>query len=450
MTATTVVPLDTGDAIVFRYKNVAAPDAGRYTFTAKSKSSAKAGSSLTKITSADLSITILTVEAGSVALTDANGAAVRYVAPSTVLGNLTLTFKADTRMEANSEVQFTIPESWGGTLFEDNNSGGDPEAGEISLVAGDSFGVDGRIVTVTSSAGLAIGGTLAVMYGAAVAPDTEDGYPFTAQSKLSTDSGLLDIRTYPTVIVRKPITDISIAAVPSSVFVGEDVSVTVALSDADTEATNEAGNASGPMVIMLSDGDVGGTFTPASLTIFDNGSMATATYNNDNDGDVTLTATSGNFTDEASIEVKSTISDLQVNGMELPAPLTGNANIIVTVVGQAGEANVRVVKKETDADGVEIVSSVVSRKGFDPDLDVEVSEGSVAYTRDFDLPGLDEGIYTIEVTIAGEIAEIDIEVVASREPVTALTLTPSAGQFLCGRVNHCDCCIGFACSDWRS
>ena len=185
-----------------------------------------------------------------------------------------------------------------------------------------------------------------MMYGAAVAPDTEDGYPFTAQSKLSTDSGLLDIRTYPTVIVRKPITDISIAAVPSSVFVGEDVSVTVALSDADTEATNEAGNASGPMVIMLSDGDVGGTFTPASLTIFDNGSMATATYNNDNDGDVTLTATSGNFTDEASIEVKSTISDLQVNGMEVPAPLTGNANIIVTVVGQAGEANVRVVKRK--------------------------------------------------------------------------------------------------------
>ena len=433
MTATTVVPLDTGDKIVFRYKNVQVPDAGRYTFTAKSKSSPRAGSGLEAITSADMSITILAVQAGSVALTDADGATVRYVTPSKVLGNLTLTFKADTRMEANSEVQFTIPESWGGTVFEDNNSGGELEAGEISLVAGDSFGVDGRIVTVTSSAGLALNGILAVMYGAAVAPATEDGYPFTAQSKLSADSGLLDIRTYPTVIVRKLITEISIVAVPSSVFVGEDVSVTVMLSDADTEATNEAGNASGPMDIMLSDGDAGGTFTPASLlTISDNGSMATATYNNDNDGDVTLTATSGNFTDEASIEVKSTISNLQVNGMKAPAPLTGNEKIIVTVVGQAGEANVRVVEKETDADGVEIVSSVVSTKGFDPDPDVEVPEGSVAYTRDFDLSGLDEGIYTVEVTIAGKMAEIEIEVVASREPVTALTLTPSAENFFAG------------------
>ena len=83
-----------------------------------------------------MSITILAVQAGSVALTNADGAAVRYVAPNADLGNLTLTFTAATRMEANSEVQFTIPESWGGTLFEDNNSGGDPEAGEISLVCG--------------------------------------------------------------------------------------------------------------------------------------------------------------------------------------------------------------------------------------------------------------------------------------------------------------------------
>ena len=79
----------------------------------------------------------------------------RYVAPNAVLGDLTLTFKAATRMEASSQVQFTIPETWGGTVFEDNNSGGDRlKRARFRWSPGDSYDVNGRIVTVTSSAGL--------------------------------------------------------------------------------------------------------------------------------------------------------------------------------------------------------------------------------------------------------------------------------------------------------
>ena len=237
---------------------------------------------------------------------------------------------------------------------------------------------------------------------------------------------MLPIAGQPRIVVRNTVDGLAMEADPTSVFVGDAVELEISLLSG-----TDLGRALGNVVVNLtSSSDT--SVLPASVTITDNMSGVKATFSDPTAGTVTITATAGNLTDEASVEVKSTISDLKVNDMDVdsaPVTVTGNERLTVTVVGQAGEANVRVVKKETDADDKEVVSSVVSRKGFDRDTDVKVSEGSVAYTRDFELPGLDEGSYTVEVTIAGEMAEINIEVVASREPVTALTLTASAENF---------------------
>ena len=41
----------------------------------------------------------------------------------------------------------------------------------------------------------------------------------------------------------------------------------------------------------------------------------------------------------------------------------------------------------------------------------DTPEGDVAYTRDIALPGIDDGDYTVTVTIAGDSRSIDIEVI---------------------------------------
>ena len=285
------------------------------------------------------------------------------------------------------------------------------------------------MLTATTNAVLEAGNTLTITYKGVTAPAAEGIYPFSTMASIVAGEGLLPIAGQQSIVVRKMVDGLAMEADPTSVFVGDAVELEISLLSG-----TDLGRASGPVVVDLtSSSDT--SVLPASVTITDNMSGVKATFSDPTAGTVTITATArdlGGLTDEASVEVKSTISDLKVNAMDddsAPVTVTGNERLTVTVVGQAGEANVRVVKTETDADGVEVVSSVVSTKGFDLDLDVEVSEGSVAYTRDFELPGLDEGSYTVEVTIAGEMQEINIEVVASREPVTALTLTASAENF---------------------
>ena len=127
-------------------------------------------------------------------------------------------------------------------------------------------------------------------------------------------------------------------AEPDSVFVNDDITGTVTLWDADGE-----GRALGDMVIMLSDGDAGGSFTDAdgnaitSVTIENLGFSASATYSNGMANPmVTLTATSGELTQSDVVEIKSTISNLMVGGMMDPDPVRGDDIITVTADGRAG------------------------------------------------------------------------------------------------------------------
>ena len=117
------------------------------------------------------------------------------------------------------------------------------------------------------------------------------------------------------------------------------------------------------------------------------------------------------------VEVKSTITNLQVDGMDEPEPVEVGDSITVSAKGVDGRASVTV----TDADGDEVESlSNLGLDAADPDDD-----GSVAYTREINLPDdLAEGMYTVTVTIAGEPLGIEIEVVAAREAVTALNAHP--------------------------
>ena len=133
-------------------------------------------------------------------------------------------------------------------------------------------------------------------------------------------------------------------------------------------------------------------------------------------------ATAGELTaDSASVNVKSTINNLQVNGMKEPLPVTGDSEISVTATGKDGEAEATVTQKITDANGVESDFTVVSTKGLDDDSNAEnVPEGDTAYLRKIDLGeanegmGLEDGMYTVTVSIAGEEASVQIEVVNDR------------------------------------
>ena len=182
----------------------------------------------------------------------------------------------------------------------------------------------------------------------------------------------------------------------------------------------EEGAASADMVINLSDGDAGGSFSDAdgnattSITIGDAEHSASATYSNDSEGDVTLTATAA---DEAlelepanfEVTVKAFISNFQVNDTDELGPLMAGATITVSATGKEGKATVTV----TDADGEGVVPSK-GLTGLDEEPD---EEGNVDYTRDIDLPAdLADGIYTVTVTIAGETAKMEIEVINDQSP----------------------------------
>ena len=171
--------------------------------------------------------------------------------------------------------------------------------------------------------------------------------------------------------------------------------------------------------------DEGGEAIP-SVTIEDSAESMSAMvyYTNDVASEtpvmLTATATVGEveLTASASVSVKSTISNLQVNGMSMPDPVRGDAEISVTATGKDGEAEAIVTQKITDANGVESDFTVVSTKGLDDDSNAEnVPEGDSAYLRKIDLgeanegAGLEDGMYTVTVSIAGESASVPIEVV---------------------------------------
>ena len=248
-------------------------------------------------------------------------------------------------------------------------------------------------------------GSVAYTRNVELPADIADG-TYTVTVTIGSEPEPVEIEVMTPEIAPEPITAIAVKADPTSVFVGEDINVAVTLWDADGE-----GEASAAMVINLSDGDAGGSFTDAegnaipSVTIAVGGFDASATYSNTSPGEITLTAMAADETLElepATVEVtvKSFISNLRVNDtaeLEL-GPLMGGVTITVSATGKEGKATVTV----TDADDEPVVPSK-GLTGLDEEPD---EEGNVDYTRDIDLPAdLTDGMYTVTVTIAGETAQ---------------------------------------------
>ena len=407
MTANTDVVLDGGDTIVFTYKAITAPvDGGTYTFTGKSKSSPTG--TLTALGSG-VTMTIDEVAAGAVALNGPEGA-LSSSAPGMALGNLTFVFTAGARMEVGSKVTVTIPVAWT-PAFLDNNDGVD-SPGESSLAGAADFVVSGGggtpwVLTATTNAILESGDTLMFTYKQVTAPSTEATYQLTAMASTSAASKLLPVQSQPTIVVREPVTAIALTSDPSSVFTGGEIGLSVTLW-----AGTAAGRALGGVVIDLDDGDAGGTFTPAIITIGDAGHEGTATYTNATAGDYTITATAGDLEPvTVNVEVKSTIRDLSVNGETEMALLAQGSSIMVRATGPVGGGTVTILDSDGDKIGL--------KKALDPVGEPD-ADGDQIYSRSVDLPDvLADGMYTVSVEIQGDVNDsLSIQVVNDQDPPT--------------------------------
>ena len=402
MSATITTDLSAGHTIIFTYKGLTAPTVGgQYTFTAKSTSAAFG--TLTPL-SEPKSIQIDEVAAGRVMIAGADGMMLSSAAPEMALGNLTFTFTAGAAMATGAQVQITIPAGWTPPFLE---NGGTDDPGESDVSGNHSLSVSGGVLTATTTSALAIDDTLTITYKMVTAPTTEATYQFLTKSSVASGGTLLPVSSQPSVIVRTPVASIDVSAMPESVFAGDDVTVTVDLMSAAGEAAKSLGST----VVMLSDGDAGGTFSDAdgnavtSVTIADNTSSASATYVNTTAGMVTITATSGEMTATAAVEVKSTIRGLSVDN-EL---VQQGSTIMVSAIGQAGGGTVTIL----DADG----DKVGTKKALDP-VDDPDADGDQEYQRSITLPAtLADGMYTVSVEIQGDVNnELQIEVVNDQTP----------------------------------
>ena len=407
MTASTDVVLNAGDTIVFTYKAITAPvDGGTYTFTGESKSSP-----LGELTAlgAGVTLTIDEVAAGTVALNGPEGA-LSSSAPGMALGNLNFVFTAGTRMEAGSKVTVTIPVAWT-PAFLDNNDGVD-SAGESSLAGAADFVVSGGggtpwVLTATTNAILESGDTLMFTYKQVTAPSAEATYQLTTEASTSAAGKLLPVQSQPKIIVREPVTAIAVTSDPSSVFTGGEIGLSVTLW-----AGTAAGRALGGVVVDLDDGDAGGTFTPAIITIADAGHEGTATYTNATAGEYTITATAGDLAPvTVNVEVKSTIRDLSVNGETETALLSQGSTIMVRATGPVGGGTVTVLDSDGDKVGL--------KKALDPVGEPD-ADGDQVYARSVELPEvLADGMYTVSVEIQGDVnVSLTIQVVNDQDPPT--------------------------------
>ena len=301
------------------------------------------------------------------------------------------TFTVGSPMASGAQVSITIPVGWT-PAFLDNNDG-TVSAGEVSLSGPGNLGVSGGgtepwVLTATTTGLTAVGDILTFTYKGVTAPAAEDVYPFTTKASLAPGDVLLAIEDsgQPKVVVRAPVTAIAITADPTSVFTGGEIGLSVTLW-----AGTAAGKASGNVVVTLDDGDAAGTFSPASITIADDTGEGTATYTNSAAGDVTITATSGEMTDTAEVEIKSTIRDLTV---DLPLVKQGST-IMVRAIGQAGSGTVTILDEDGDKVGTKL--GLDTPGVVDPDGDQE-------YSRSIDLPDiLADGTYTLSVEIQGDV-----------------------------------------------
>ena len=425
LSATTSTELGSGDTIVFMYRNVSAQPAGTHRFSATS--TVTYDGTPTPLGTGPAEITVTPVVPGSVALTyvkDEMTHPLTTAAPGADLGQLSFTFTAQAAMDNGSQVQVSVPAAWyppfRGNTADDARRGAVWVAGATVEIAPGPQAAGPWTITATPNAGLAVGATLVFTYNAGAAP-VENVYTFTTMASVSSGGPLVSIASSPRVTVREPITALAVMAEPASVFVNDDVTVTVTLSDADGE-----GRALGDMVIMLDDGEAGGSFSDAdgnaimSVTIENLGSSASATYSNAMANPmVTVTATSGELSATADVEIKSTISNLMVDGMADPDPVRGEDSIKVTADGRAGtdvRATVVVTKTEVDADGNAVVSAVVPTLSLDivPTAPDAPETDDVSYSRDIDLGGLDDGDYMVTVNIGDDSLSAAIEVVNDR------------------------------------
>ena len=413
VTVSTSTDLLDGDTFAVTYKNITAPEAGDYDFHVKSTSTP--GGEPTALDNSPLKVTIGAVDPGAVT------ASVSSAEPGADLGNLDITYKAVARLDAGAVIKIVIPAGWKSAF--PASGADDDRPGAVSVSDNAVLSFDGAYTLIaTTNTVLEDGDTVILTYGTITAPSVQKVYSFLASFSAGGDDPEVSIPG-PSVVVRTVPTALTLSTSANNFFVGESITVTVE-SDAQAPvgglevalATDPAGSG------MFSMTEGGEAIT--SVTIEDSAESMSAMvyYTNDTASAVMLTATAGELTaDPASVTVKSTISNLRVNGMEEPDPVTGDGEIIVSATGKDGEAEATVTQMIMDADGNQIPVSVVSTKGLDDDPDAEnVPEGDAAYSRDIDLGeanegmGLEDGMYTVTVSIAGESASIQIEVVNDR------------------------------------
>ena len=384
---------------MFKINGVTTPAVGGpYEFTAESK--AIPGGTL-KPLSNGAAITINQVTAGTVALSTTSSE------PGDFIDDLMITFTAGAQMQSGSKVTVQIPSAF--TSVRPDNDDGIDDAGEVLLSGSADLGVSGGggtpwVLTATTNAVINAGGTLVITYKDVTAPAAEDVYTFMTEASVVSNQGLLPVADQPTFTVRNAVTAIAMVSDPdpATVFIGDPITLTVSLW-----AGTEAGKALGNQVVMLSDGDAGGTFDPAMITIADNTGEGSATYTSSTAGTATLTATLGDL-EPATVDatIKSKIRDQQVSQNVVAQ---GGA-ITVSAIGQAGTGTVTV----KDADG----NKVGLTRALDPIGEVD-PDGDQQYERMITLPDpLADGEYTVNITINQETVSLPITVLNDQAPPT--------------------------------
>ena len=146
----------------------------------------------------------------------------------------------------------TIPDGWT-PPFRGNNAA-DRRAGAI-WVQGATVSIDPSAaeagpwkITATTNAVIEAGSDVVFAYSTVTAPSTERVDEFTTEVSVQAGGTLLEIADPPSVTVRESVAAIAIHAMPTSVFVGEDITVTVYL----WSMAGELANSLGATEVMLS------------------------------------------------------------------------------------------------------------------------------------------------------------------------------------------------------
>ena len=425
MTVTTSGDLSGGESIVFTYSDVLLPASeGVYEFTAQSRAHPTDGGLVGLSDGAE--IRLAEPAAGSVMLTNAMDEMVTSATPGADLGNLTFTFTAEEDMAQGAQVTIMIPNGW--TPPFRGNTATHAADGAI-WVEGATPAIDPGpeeagpwTITATLDAALATDGTLTITYMGVDAPSAEGDYEFTTMASLEEGGALLMVDPSPSVTVRLPIIALKIEADPdpASVFVDESITVTVTLWDAG-DGTDSMGQALDPIVVNLDDGDMGGTFDPASLTFARDDHSMSATYTNDSAVETMITASAmdealGLDDESVAVSVKSGITGKSVD----PSPASAGTMVTISATGGAG-AQASFSYSYTDEND----NTVTVSKGMDPVG--EPDDGSQTYERkDHALPGnIPEGEYEVKLTIAGRSDTVSFEVINDQTPPTVSNVKSS-------------------------